>query len=163
MQESTSSTPEKQPQKRQGMFGPMAALLVIVAALGVVQFMRSSPGGVAATPASFEVQSLQSAIDEAREDEKVVLAVATADWCAPCQAYKRGALSDPRVASWIDENAVAVMVDIEAYPDVANQLGVRGIPMTFLIHNGAVVGRYSGNGDAASLLEWLSEQMLALQ
>lgn len=146
--------------------GAIAVLLLVVVGLATVQLIRSQ--SVAPLPEGFAAdQSLDDAIDAARVDDRVVVAIATADWCGPCQAYKRGALSDASVQDWIDENAVAVLVDVDVMPADAHRLmeptGVRGIPATFLLHDGQLVAHFTGGRDAESLQDWLERHTLALR
>ena len=96
----------------------------------------------------------------AREEGKVVFAVATADWCPPCQTYKRNALVDDGVAAWLDEHAVTLTIDLsnrsEPNPD-AIALGVSPIPETFLISaEGEVLARAVGALKAPDLRAWLA-------
>lgn len=140
--------------------GPLLVLFAIVAVLAI---MRLSAGGVAETPAEFASHtSLQEAIDLSERSGKPVLALATADWCGPCQALKRGALSDPRVAAWIEEQTVPAYVDLTDANDpeasrAGRLLGVSGIPTLVLLEDGGEVGRISGAVSADRLLEWLRE------
>lgn len=156
----------QRPRNGKTNLAAIAVLLVVVVGLAAVQLIRSQ--GVAPVPEAFEAeQTLDEAVDLARVDDRVVLAIATADWCGPCQSYKRGALADAQVQDWIDENAVAVMVDIDAMPADARRLmepaGVNGIPATFLLHDGQVIAHFVGGRDAETLREWLVDRTLALR
>ena len=142
--------------------GPMTVILLVILALALIQIFRS--GAPAPTPESFEsIASLDQAIADARAQDKVLIAVATAEWCAPCQAYKRNALADPDVQAWLDANAIAIMIDIDERPQDKAQLEITSIPTTILIHDGAIVARLNGNRDATTLLEWLNEKSLAVR
>lgn len=132
----------------------VAVLLIAVAVL-----MNALLGGRhAPTPEAFSgAPSYEAALEQARSENKVVFAVATADWCPPCQKYKRGALADERVAAWIRDNAVPVYFDAtDGSTTTMRELGVEGIPASFVIDaNGEVLARRSGAVSASSLLSWL--------
>lgn len=134
---------------------PWGTILLIVAFLGVWAWL----GRTAPTPPVFDDEvTLAAAVDAAAADEdRFVFAVATADWCAPCQGYKRGALTDQRVEQWITNNAVPVYINVDERPDDAAALGVRGIPATFLLKDGVVVASASGAMGADQLLAWLDD------
>ena len=135
---------------------PWGTIVLIIAFLGVWSWL----GRAAPTPPVFDEQvTLASAIDAAAsaDQPRFVFAVATADWCAPCQGYKRGALTDQRVERWIMDNAVPVYIDVDERPDDAAVLGVSGIPATFLLRDGQVVAAASGAMGADQLLGWLDE------
>ena len=104
---------------------------------------------------------MQSAVERASEEGKVVLAIATADWCPPCQVYKRNALVDERVEQWIADNAISVTLDVTdpntPNPD-AKSLGVQGIPTTFVINaQGQLVSQATGALSADDLLTMLAQ------
>jgi len=148
-----ADAPPRRPSLLQRM--PWGTIFLIVAFLGVWAWL----GRTAPTPPVFDDEvTLASAVDAAAADEgRFVFAVATADWCAPCQGYKRGALTDQRVERWITDNAVPVYINVDKRPDDAAALGVRGIPATFLLKDGQVVASASGAMGAERLLGWLDE------
>ena len=63
----------------------------------------------------------------------------SATWCNPCKSYA------PILTKAAEQLGMGIIeVDIDEYPDVAKQYGVRGVPSTFIISNGAVVSSFSG-------------------
>ena len=128
--------------------------------LGILMIVR---GGTAPTPSALQTTSatdLESAVMRARDENKVVLAIATADWCPPCQVYKRNALVDTRVEEWIADNAVTVTLDVtdpqQPNPD-AQALGVNGIPATYIVNaEGELVANAVGAMSADDLLTMLN-------
>jgi thioredoxin 1 len=132
---------------------PWGTILLIIAFLGVWSWL----GRTAPTPPVFdEGVTLASAVDAAAAD-RFVFAVATADWCGPCQGYKRNALTDERVEQWIADNAVPVYINVDRRPEDAAALGVSAIPATFLLKDGQIVAGASGAMGADALLDWLND------
>lgn len=128
------------------------ALLIIALAVLINAFL----GRGAPVPPMFDsAPRLAEAIGESEESGRVVLAVATADWCGPCQSYKAGALINDRVEAWVAENAVPVYIDVDRNREEAERLGVRSIPATFLIEGGEVVAKVEGSMSGRALVEWL--------
>ena len=133
----------------------VAGLVVVLAAVSVIWVLVPR---TAETPGVFrDGVSLTAAIAEARESDRVVVAVATADWCGPCQAYKRSALADGAVQSWLEAHSVPVMVDVtHEAPEDAAFLEIGPIPTTYVIDGeGRVVSKLVGNAGSQELLEML--------
>ena len=89
--------------------------------------------------------------------ERVVIAFATADRCAPCQQYKRDALNDAAVIARLsDPRFVPTHVEVDRAGGLAEaHLGGRDIPMTYALCNGRVVATLAGQRSGAELLAWL--------
>lgn len=140
--------------RRRGNWGN---ILFGIGLLVIAAFVIFRPTEPAPVPAVFEAgeRSLQAALERAEAEDRVVFAVATADWCGPCQSYKKGALTDPRVAQWVGANAVPLYLDIDASPEDAEALAISGIPASFIIRDGRVVARQGGLMSADELVGWL--------
>lgn len=111
-------------------------------------------GGVAPTPAMFDgaPATLDDALAKAGENG-LVFAFATADWCPPCQHFKRTALIDPAVEAWVRKHATPVYIDTDHNPRDAQTLKVNGIPQTTLLRgDGTVLVREVGAMSAEQLL-----------
>lgn len=134
--------------------GAMRFLLVLVAALVGARLLFG--GGVAATPDYFTYHTVAAAMPEAQQTGRPVLAFATADWCGPCQGFKRGTLADDDVAEFIASRTVPVYIDVtESHPD-ASMLGVSGIPAVYIIGtDGRVVDSTVGATGTQGFLAWL--------
>jgi thiol-disulfide isomerase/thioredoxin len=139
-------------------------LLAIAVAIGVLAW-RNGAGGVAPTPEVFDrAVTLDAALERAEESGKPVLALATADWCGPCQRLKRGALADERVAGVIAERTEPVYVDLTdmddpVAADAARRLGIGPIPTLVLIEDGAEIARLEGAVGEPGLLDWLGANL----
>ncbi len=101
--------------------------------------------------------AIQEAVAEGAAVGKPVFAVVTADWCGPCQAYKRGALADAEVQRVLEAGYVSVMIDSDEQPESAMALGAGAIPATFVLRDGEVVGGFTGARSAEEVLELLDE------
>lgn len=139
------------------MRGKVALLVVIVLILGAAVVLPMF-GGVAPRPDMFSQEwTLNAALDRSAQTGKPVLAVVTADWCGPCQALKRGALSDSQVTSLVSESFVPVYIDSDRSPGEAAQLGnVEYLPTVVVIVGGREVSRAVGNqspGELRAMLE----------
>jgi len=127
--------------------------LVVLLAFGAMQYFR---GSVAPTPEVFgDLVSLDDGIRESAASGKPVVALVTADWCPPCQALKRGTLTDPAVTSWMIENTVRVYINSDENPEDAAKLGVKSLPTTVVLKEGKIVDSKKGNAGAADYLAFL--------
>ena len=138
----------------------LTVVLLIVAGLII---MRSLVGPAPADvpPALQGASTLDEAIELAREQNKVVIAVASASWCGPCQTYKGGTLVDADVEAWIQGNAIGIHIDTDKNREDAERLSVRSIPATFVIDPekgtpGTVVAGFEGALKKNDLLEALA-------
>ncbi|MEM1423767.1 MAG: thioredoxin family protein [Planctomycetota bacterium] len=139
---------------------PACAALLAVSTLTLLPACQSP--GAAPTPLAFSSDAatdLPGAVARAEREGKVVVAIATADWCPPCQAYKRNALADADVNAWLDANAVALNLDVtdaESAPPAASTLGVRSIPATYVVSaDGRVLASRVGALSAPELIDFL--------
>lgn len=123
--------------------------------LAVFQFLaRSRPENpkvwafAGATP-------MAAAAEASARNGMPVLAMVTADWCAPCQDYKHQALMDAGVTTWITQNTHPVVLDATTPNDQVAALGVYGFPTLVMLRDGREVSRLEGVHSAAELLSWL--------
>ena len=146
-------------KKRRGWLVKTLAALAIVAVLavgGIALFW------VAPTPPMFEDgATLVDAEAQAAGSGRYVLAISTADWCALCQAYKRGALTDDAVEAWVAENATPVYVNVDEDSEAAARLKAQSkpgqLPVTTLLKDGQIVASHVGLLNASGLLSWLEQ------
>ena len=98
--------------------------------------------------------SLDEAVRIASEDDRLVIAFATADRCAPCQQYKKDALNDPRVVAMLgDPRLLPTHVEVDARPDLATtHLGGAAIPMTYALRDGRPIASLRGQRSADELI-----------
>jgi uncharacterized protein YyaL (SSP411 family) len=77
----------------------------------------------------------------ARADDKPVLLSIAAAWCESCHDMDRTTYADPHIAARINDRFVAVRVDADRRPDIAERYNLGGWPTTaFLTADGGVIG-----------------------
>ena len=130
----------------------LLVVLALFVAPGVINFVR----GPAPTPGIFdEGLTLDAAMELSEQEGKPVFVVATADWCAPCQSLKRGALADAGVGAWIREHTIPVYLEDGTDREAIGFLGVRAYPTSLMIVDGEVVGGIEGASGAEAYLSGL--------
>jgi hypothetical protein len=111
---------------------------------------------------------LDLAIEQAARESRVLVAFATADRCAPCQQYKKDALSDPRVVARLQSpRLLATHIEVDKAPELAERyLGSRAIPMTYALacappdpstttHAATPISTLRGQRTPDELIAWL--------
>jgi thiol:disulfide interchange protein len=111
---------------------------------------------VALPPLIADAPPLNVAMTRAGAD-RIVVAFATADRCAPCQQFKRDALNDASVIAKLSEpRFLPTHVEVDRSPELADAyLGGKSIPMTYALRDGKVIATLRGQRSAADLLSWL--------
>ncbi|MGV3619167.1 MAG: DUF255 domain-containing protein [Archangium sp.] len=85
------------------------------------------------------------AFARAKREKKVVLVDCAAEWCHWCHVMDETTYADPDVGAWLAKNAVAVRVDIDARPDLADRYLEWGWPATVLLTgDGEELGKFRG-------------------
>lgn len=117
---------------------------------------------IALPPVLANAPRLPEAVAQSAQANRPLIVFATADRCAPCQQYKKDALTDQFVIARLSASpALATHIEVDREPDAAEEfLGSRAIPMTYLLRDGAVVATLRGQRSAADLLDWLDEHNL---
>lgn len=145
--------------QKPSMFAGILKPIVVIGAIFLAGMYLKTMlgGGHAPTPVVFEAHStLDDAFQTAGDGP--VLALATADWCGPCQALKRGALADERFAQWLDANNVTTAyLDATGANADAQRLGISSIPTLVYFRDGKEVARTSGAMSTNRLLGWLDK------
>ena len=139
------------------MIRALLGLGVCCLALGCEQvgITSAATGHTAANPAVFTSRPYTAAETQADNSGKVFLVDATAAWCGPCKIMDRTTWKDPRVVSWINDNAVAVQVDVDREPKLARQLRINAMPTIIVFRDGRELNRVVGYRNAEQLVAWL--------
>jgi thiol:disulfide interchange protein len=91
------------------------------------------------------VPDLNEGLRLAKENGKPVMLYFTADWCGPCQALKKGAFSDKRVAE-ASRKLVNIQIDHDKNPESFSAYRINAIPaILFLAPSGELISRYRGD------------------
>ena len=56
-----------------------------------------------------------------------------ADWCYYCKKMAKETFHDPSVVSFLDENFIAIRVDVEKQKKITSSYDVRGVPTTWIL------------------------------
>jgi thioredoxin 2 len=81
-----------------------------------------------------------------------------APWCGPCRMM---APEFERAAGELGPSARLIKLNTDAEPDLAAELGIRGIPTVILFASGREIARRSGAMRSADLVRWVREQASA--
>lgn len=111
--------------------------------------------GVVSEPEVFSQAGYEADRAVAIEQERVHLVYATATWCPPCQRMKKSTWVDASVTSWVEQHGIVTSLDVDEFPQVAADLGVRAMPTMILFEAGEELGRRTGYTDASELVAWM--------
>ncbi len=95
-------------------------------------------------------QKFQEIIDS----ERPVLIDFFATWCQPCKVQS-SVLNT--VKENVGEGARIIKVDVDQYPALANQYGVRGVPTLAIFKKGEMLWKESGVHDVNTLTQLLKQ------
>src|SRR5438105_4370056 len=87
---------------------------------------------LACTPAIEWHDWSPAVFDEARDERRFVLLDLGATWCHWCHVMDETTYTDPAVIALVDRSYVAVRVDQDAAPDLAQRYGDYGWPATIV-------------------------------
>jgi len=131
-------------------------VVALVAGVGFFAWRGLVQGQPAPSPAVFNTAvSYPESVQRSKAEHKPVFLVATADWCGPCQLYKRGALASPEVERFVTEKMIPVALDVTNQSRDAADLEIESIPATIILIDGKEVDRRVGALSEEKLLAWL--------
>lgn len=83
----------------------------------------------------------------------------TASWCQPCKTFAPVLGAIKRAHG----NRIEIMrVDVDAWPDLAREFQVRGIPASILVRDGVEYDRFVGAKPEGAVVHWLTERGVPL-
>jgi thioredoxin 1 len=137
-------------------------VLVVIGLIAVAGFSayRSSQRSATQPPHGgvtlFSPMTYKQAAESAKG--KLLLVDATATWCGPCQMMERDTWPDAALTSWVQDNAIAVQLDVDQDAQSAKDLGITGMPTVILLKDGKELGRLVGYAKPDALLTWLQSK-----
>ncbi|MPS72573.1 MAG: thioredoxin [Chryseobacterium sp.] len=88
------------------------------------------------------------------QSERPVLIDFFATWCQPCKVQSSVLNS---VKEQVGEKARIVKIDVDQFPSIASENGVRGVPTLAIFKNGELLWKESGVHDVNSLVDLLEK------
>ncbi|AZI38860.1 thioredoxin family protein [Epilithonimonas vandammei] len=88
------------------------------------------------------------------QSERPVLIDFFATWCQPCKVQSSVLNS---VKEQIGDKARIVKIDVDQFPTIASENGVRGVPTLAIFKNGELLWKESGVHDVNSLVSLLEQ------
>ncbi len=111
-------------------------------------------------PTGFAV--LDEALAKAKAENKPIVLDLFAEWCAPCRQLERVTFPAPAVKALL-ERTIFLRIDTDKFPDLAQRLGVEGLPdIRLALPDGTIVRQLRSFQTAESLaneLEKLLQQI----
>jgi thioredoxin 1 len=107
------------------------------------------------TQAVFDTRPYAEAKQAAERQKRWFIVRGTATWCPPCRKMESTTWKDQRVVKWVQENAIAVSVDIDKHKELARELSIDAVPAVIAFREGREFDRVVGYRDAQDFLGWL--------
>ena len=106
-------------------------------------------------PTGFAV--LDEALAKAKVENKPIVLDLFAEWCAPCRQLERVTFPAPAVKALL-ERTVFLRIDTDKFPDLAQRLGVEGLPdIRLALPDGRIVRQLRSFQTAESLANELEK------
>lgn len=104
---------------------------------------------------SYEVQDFRKEVIEASESVPVVIDF-WAEWCGPCRQL--GPVIE-KLAGEAEDRWKLVKINTDRHPDIASQLGVRGIPAVKMVYQKQIVAEFTGAQPEHQVRKWLEQNL----
>ena len=109
-------------------------------------------------PAVFSSMTLAEALAKSKQNNSVVIADFTAEWCAPCKLMERTVFPDARVEKWVkDHGAAVIRIDTDKEGALRTEYGVSAWPTFIGYKNGEMIDRRLGGMSSEQFLMWLEK------
>ena len=107
----------------------------------------------------FRPVNLDAAKQAAKQEGKMLLIDFTASWCGPCHRMDADTWNNPEVQKWINDNAVAIQIDVDQERDNAQAFQIMVMPSIVAFNakdQTREFDRHLGYMDAKDFMEWIS-------
>lgn len=104
----------------------------------------------------FEEGTFQTALEKAKQENKLLFVDCYTSWCGPCKMLARDVFTNNEVADYFNEHFISLKVDCEKGegPEIKNRFGVSGYPtLLFINGKGEVVNKIVGASTQPHFLE----------
>jgi thiol:disulfide interchange protein DsbD len=132
---------------------PMALLALLCALVGLLGSCADTQPESAAKV--FSTLPYEQAVAQAQSEHMLLLVDATASWCPPCRKMEETTWPDEKIVAWLGGHAIAVQVDVDRQPALAQKLGIQAMPTLIVSKDGAELARVTGYRSPGDLMTWL--------
>lgn len=125
----------------------------------IVAAATLSLAGVACAdlPPAFTAITLDAAKKQVEGSDKMLLIKFTAEWCGPCKAMDKTTWRDDKVVEWVKSKGVAIEIDVDKEPKIAEQFNISAMPTMVMLKGGGEIARTIGYMDAKRTLNWMDK------
>jgi len=122
--------------------------------LALVAVLVCVPGPCGTGDGPFAELAFEAARERAVEQQKLLLVDFTASWCGPCKKMEKDTWAAAEVRAWLDENALAIQVDVDEERELAQGFRITAMPTVVALRAGEEFDRIVGYRDAPAFLAW---------
>lgn len=108
-------------------------------------------------PPAFTDITLDAAKKQVEGTEKLVVIKFTAEWCGPCKAMDKTTWRDDKVVQWVKAHGLALEVDVDKQPKIAQQYNIAAMPTMVMLKGGNEIARTVGYIDGKRMVAWLEK------